>query len=636
LTGSYYGCVEDDKNSGAGVDVEGSVPFDYSPSLCFQDLNMNAPIAGSTHAYLTDNITFAFTETCLDLLNVYYCTQASTSTSVGCASNTGGCTAVGTVRSGESDVDSLVSVYTYSFVLQGDQAVTGYQYACVQDTTNSLAYAYSPQFCVQQLVLAYTTGTSDGTNLASDGYTYDFVTFSATGYVDTLTFSWTETCGEVQALYVCTDTALMNPCTDFMASGICFETVYNNGEGEITGNAGSDSFSIPATALSYYTSSSGSAGGTTALWQGPLYFCIEDYNIEKTDTTTPLATSTISDAFDYDTAYQYCIQWLTFSDVTGTSGDSSSSTTYALAGTAGVVDIFTWSWTETCAVNQRIWYCTSLTTSSSCEDACTVISASTTSTGSAVSTSATAAQVGATGYMYFCVQDTSESDAYVWMTTQYCIQNMAMTSITGGSNSGTFAHNAGINVDTITLAWSVTCNVQHSVYQCSSYDTGNICSSSAGCTLIGSMTSTTTTPTYSVIATALNTGNLYFCVQDTTQSNTYDYYESYYCLQDMALGTVYGTYYGEANYGFMEESVSFPLTAAACGHPLTVYSCLAAGVDTSKTCLGQCEYIMGTSAATSDTVTTTWIGAPGTYYACMVDDTDSTMFTWTTSTFTIY
>lgn len=31
-----------------------------------------------------------------------------------------------------------------------------------------------------------------------------------------------------------------------------------------------------------------------------------------------------------------------------------------------------------------------------------------------------------------------------------------------------------------------------------------------------------------------------------------------------------------------------------------------------------------------------WTGDTGTYFACMVDETDSTMFTWTDANFTIY
>lgn len=264
--------MEDDKSSGDGVDVDGTVSFAYSDLLCFQELTMTAPSASSVYAYLVDDVTFSFTETCEDLIDVYYCLSDSTSTSVSCDSNVG-CSAAG-------QSTSSTGVYTYSFDLQAGSGVAGYQLACVQDNANSLAFAYSSEFCVQDITV---------------------------------------------------------------------------------------------------------------------------------------------------------------------------------------------------------------------------------------------------------------------------------TSVTGGSDSGTFAYNAGVNVDTITIAWDVSCNVEHSVYQCSSYDTANTCSSSVGCSLIGSTTSTDTAPTYDVVATDLNTGLLYFCVQDTSESSAYDYYSTEYCLQDMSLGTVYGTYYGEANYGFVQE-----------------------------------------------------------------------------------
>jgi len=288
-----------------------------------------------------------------------------------------------------------------------------------------------------------------------------------------------------------------------MALGKCFESTFTDGEAE-TYSAGSDTFSVSSTSLTYYPYTSGSSGGgTKAAWSGNLYFCIQDYYATKTLSTGDTLTTTYSDAFDFYTEQQFCIQYLSFTGVTGTSGSSTSSTTYALSGTAGAQDAFTWTWTETCSVNQRVWYCTSLSSSTSCESACTVISASKTTSGSAVSTSATASAVGTTGYIYFCVQDTSESDAFAWYSTQYCIQSIAISSVLGGSNSGTFAKSAGTSVDTVTVSWSRTCSVYQALYQCSAYDTAYKCSTSSYCSYVGY----TSSNYYAVTASSLTTGN---------------------------------------------------------------------------------------------------------------------------------
>ena len=58
-----------------------------------------------------------------------------------------------------NQVDSEV----HAFRLRGSAAATGYQYACLEDASNGAVYAYSPQFCLQEIVLEYPSGTSDGT-----------------------------------------------------------------------------------------------------------------------------------------------------------------------------------------------------------------------------------------------------------------------------------------------------------------------------------------------------------------------------------------------------------------------------------------------------------------------------------------
>jgi hypothetical protein len=195
--------VEDDKTDGLGVDVQGAQVFDYSSEFCFQELVMTSPNAGSgarlsdslvsnTHAYMLDNITYSFTETCLDTLDVYYCTSTSSSTSCGANAD---CTHVGNLNSGESHVDSLVSVYTYSFVLQANQAVTGYQYACVADSANTAAFDYSDVYCVQTMTMTSVLG---GTNSGTFSHT------AGTTSGETVTLSWTETCDVAQNLYDCT------------------------------------------------------------------------------------------------------------------------------------------------------------------------------------------------------------------------------------------------------------------------------------------------------------------------------------------------------------------------------------------------------------------------------------------------
>ena len=239
----------------------------------------------------------------------------------------------------------------HSFHLRGSNAVTGYQYACLEDATNGGIFAYSNQFCLQQIVLEYPSGTSDGTLTADDGFTYGWRTFAASGTVDTIGFEWSETCGVQQSLYVCTATPplpLVNPCSEYMAKGLCFETVHTNPESE-SGEAGTDSFSIPATDLEYYTGTGGAdAGGSTATWNGYLYFCVEDFNAIKEDTTVPSGVATISDAFDWYIGEMFCIQYLVFtaishspSDGTNTADDGTTYSFITYANSGSSVDTFT-------------------------------------------------------------------------------------------------------------------------------------------------------------------------------------------------------------------------------------------------------------------------------------------------------
>ena len=116
--------MEDDKTGGLGIDVQGAQALAYSPEFCFQTLDMTSPRAGEgarlsastsslTHAYGLDNVTYAVTETSLDTLSVHYCTALTSATRIATSCGTNGaCVQVGTLRSGESHVDSAVDAVT--------------------------------------------------------------------------------------------------------------------------------------------------------------------------------------------------------------------------------------------------------------------------------------------------------------------------------------------------------------------------------------------------------------------------------------------------------------------------------------------------------------------------------------------
>jgi hypothetical protein len=312
--------------------------------------------------------------------------------------------------------------------------------------------------------------------------------------------------------------------------------------------------------------------------------------------------------------------------------------------------------------------------------------------------------VGLAGYMYFCVQDTSESDAYAWHPTEHCVQNMSFTSVSGGSvsdrvnwgemdprygvsttddnrfytttgapgplggangtqrtseslayDAGTFAHTAGVTSgELVTFNWARTCRVAQSVYDCALYQPHVRCSqNTAVCSLLGTVTNFTAggaassalgedvgvtgyANSFKVRADQLQTGHRFFCVEDSEASFAYDYFEPWYCVMAMALGTPYGTYYGENSYGYQHQAVSFPMAASPCGHKMTIYACQAASADLLSTCVqAACVYSMGDTYKANDTVSAYWTGDAGTYYPCMVDETDETKFTWGTL-FTIY
>jgi hypothetical protein len=243
LTGYYYGCVEDDKALGsAGLDTQGFQVFDYSTELCFQSLAMTSPAAGTggrlatssastTHAYLMDNITYSFTETCLDAIDFYYCTSTSTATS--CGSNAD-CVHAGSLNAGDSHVDSAASVYTYSFVLQARETATGYQYACVADAANTDAFDYSDMYCVQLLTMASVLG---GTNSGTFAHTT-----SGTNSGETVTLAWAQTCAEEQSVYDCTYSAAgQSPGQGTRCSDYAYCTYI--------GASSTNSFSIAASSL---------------------------------------------------------------------------------------------------------------------------------------------------------------------------------------------------------------------------------------------------------------------------------------------------------------------------------------------------------------------------------------------------
>jgi len=734
LTGTYYGCVEDDKADGDGTDTQGYQLFDFSDPFCVQNLNMTAPVAGSTHAYRDDNITLAVKQSCMNYLNVSYCTDKNglgplaDGVDVTCGDNPS-CVFLGSFTAGESAHDSIVDSKDYNIVLQGRTAITGYQYACMQDAENPAAFDYSDLFCVQLLELHRPKGGTDGKigpqgGVADDGFKYVFETLAASGQPDTIEFTWNETCKVGQTLYYCTDTAEWTTCSEFMAQGKCFQSTYigvgdssGRGPDERSPSSYFDHFFANASELYYYTSPLGDEGpaateaGAVELWSGNLFFCVEDEAAEKTAVTHYDGTATVSDAFDYYMGGRgnglFCVQWLTFPVINGSSG-LTKSTTYALAGTGGVQDTFLFTWTETCVVNQRVWVCRDYIPTLSCEDVCQVIEVATTNQDPANTTNfehintrglahdfvnqinATASQVQLEGYVHFCVQDTSESDAYAWHPTQHCIQNLSFTSVSGGNvsdrinwdeidpryginttddnafytttgapgplggdnntvrtsellryDAGTFAHTAGVTSgELVTFTWARSCNVAQSIYDCGHYQPQIRCSqNTATCNFLGTVTDFTADGFVNSIEIAANTiqlGHRFFCVEDLDMSFAYDYFEPWYCIMAMELGTMFGTTYGEDAYGYQYESVSFPMKASRCDHKMTIFACKAATADFQNTCYqDSCEYTMGSTYKANDTVTTKWTGDSGTFYACMVDETDRTKFTWG-ALFTIY
>lgn len=286
-----------------------------------------------------------------------------------------------------------------------------------------------------------------------------------------------------------------------MRRGLCFESAL-----PFTNTA--TSTVVPASGLVYFPTVGGAAaGGTTLPWTGPLYMCVEDKAASKTTAAGVAQVQTYSTASNFYSAKQLCIQALTVGAVTGSSGTDPFSTIYALAGVGGKEDTFVWAWQKSCAVKQRVWSCSAYVPGTSCEltAACAVIATGSTTDPTAVSASSSASAVkSGGGYLYFCLQDTSESDSYAWFPTQYCVQTLVVSGVT--SNRGatsTFAAAAGSAVDTVIVSWSRTCATQHSIYDCGAVDLTKRCSTSSLCSLSG----TSNTNSFAIAATSLQAGN---------------------------------------------------------------------------------------------------------------------------------
>jgi hypothetical protein len=195
--------VQDAKTSGAGLNVQSAQSFAYSPALCFNSLAMTAPVTSSVHSYAGD-LTFTYTQQCLDLVDVYYCTAIPTAT---CSSNPY-CTKITSSYAGQSMIDSTIDKHYLSYIQSTNSGTrtTGPQYACVADNANTAIYAYSGAYCVQTFAITGITSTY-GT---SSSYTY---AFSAGTAVSTLTVAFDKKCSTIQSLYACSAYDLTQTCS---------------------------------------------------------------------------------------------------------------------------------------------------------------------------------------------------------------------------------------------------------------------------------------------------------------------------------------------------------------------------------------------------------------------------------------
>jgi hypothetical protein len=370
LTGPYHACIEDDKVSGDGVDVQSGRHFAWSAELCFQKLALLAPEAGATYAHRTDNVTFSYTEACHDAIDVYSCgSSASTAASCSSHANEGKCFKMGAARASDSYYNDPFTgaegVYAFRLrppthnaaqldmpTLHRSSYLPGAQYACVEDQSNAGAFAFSGQFCVQELALlapakANAVSPRAGANTddplrLNDGLSppYVFTTLASTydahyaghgalktgasvvtnAKVDTVTLKWTETCTNSQTLYLCTESAHLNTCGDFVARGLCFESAY-------TEAAATNQIAPKTTELLFYPNRTDH--GRVRVWMGPLYFCVQDHAAFKTKAAGVTRADTYSEAASFYTAAQFCVQSLGHFSVVGSSGIAGS-TTYAL------------------------------------------------------------------------------------------------------------------------------------------------------------------------------------------------------------------------------------------------------------------------------------------------------------------
>ena len=188
-------------------------------------------------------------------------------------------------------------------------------------------------------------------------------------------------------------------------------------------------------------------------------------------------------------------------------------------GVKGVTERFTYSWTKTCAVQQRVWSCPDYRPATACSETCSVIPSTARTGRNTTTVTVTVIDLEFAGYTYFCVQDTSASIAYAWNSDQYCIQNLILKSITSDaiaalSTWGTLAVSPEQNVtlggtfmnslyptrdELVQMEWLPSCNVTQSVYDCDAnaaiadnltpiFDVATRCSLSTYCTFLGSST----------------------------------------------------------------------------------------------------------------------------------------------------